>query len=304
MPESPEQTVMDTPMGEVDISDFNPTPDDMSETHQSDDTEAAPASEAQPAPAVPMIKVGDAEYTPEQLQELVADIENARTYRREGQTGYEEAKRLRAEAEEILNDSELTTLRQVKTLMAEHPELQTEWQQMKAWLSGSVPVPANIAQNMTAPLLHEVQALREQVGGMRESQNLDSAKTAIDELLAEHNAIPGVTEWTRDSDEFKAFFEEFDTNHPKEGPTAADIRSYFWSHHGPRIVNEIATRSKSEGHQEAITKITKGKAAAATSVSPTPHKDVPYEPDITKPGFDDEINAAIADDSLFAGIPR
>lgn len=302
MPEPTGPTVMDTPLGEVEL---DPTDGLVPDTQQAEGTETGPSAEgAQPEPTTTTVKVGDAEYTPEQLQEYIEDVQNARSYRRDGQTAYEETKQMKADLEALQGDTEFQELRQVKQLLTDHPELAQEWQQMRAWLNGEGPIPPGVAQGVTGPLLKQLQAMGSRLEVVEMEGNLKSARSAIDELLAEHNAIPGVEEWTRESEGFKAFFAEFDENHPKDGPNPTDIRGYFWTTHGPKLVQQVATQSKGAGREEVITKIQAGKEAARTSVSPAPHKEPKYEPNVLKPGFEDEINAAIDDDTLFSGFPR
>jgi hypothetical protein len=287
MPEPTGQTV-DTPFGVVDL---DATPEGGEQTQQTEmDSEGQPPVAE---PAAQPIRIGDAEYTLDELQEKLTKLENVHEMYKTADERYKAAKALE-------DDPNLTEMRETWEIIQRNPALRENWELLQAWRQGQQigPVPNLV------PYVQRMESLEAKIEATEFKGHLESARTDLDALIKEHNAIPGEAKWSRDSAEFKAFFGKFNEDVPPNAPNAGDVRSYFWATYGPKMLERSTAAARAEGGQAVVETIKKGREAGLTEVAPAPHKSVPWEPDMTVPGLDDCIEKAIADDSLFKHIGR
>jgi len=280
-------TTVSTEFGDVVLDDT--TPDTGSETQQPGSTDGSePATAAEVAEQ--MYKVGGAEYTPAQLAQFIEEARNAKAMRRAADERYKEAKRLQ-------DDPEQAEVMRIRQLLAQNPALRNEWQAMKQWMAGKSQTPGGTGQ---AHILAKLQALESRFEEVDKARDLESAKSTLDTFLEMHNKIPGAEPWTRDSDAFLEFYDAFEAGTEARD---TDIAAYFWKTEGPRLMESVAASGRTAGKAEVAQAITAGRRATKNTTAPSGQRaPSEHEPDMTNPGFNKEIDAAIGDDSIFAKL--
>jgi len=287
------QTVS-TELGDVELDDATQEPG-AEETQQADDggEQAGDGSEQQAgAKAEPAqkYKIGEAEYTQEELAQFIEDVKNAKAMRREADERYKEAKRMR-------EDPEIAELDRIRQLIRANPQLRDEFMFIRdQWLKGRV---ASRRGATMAPIMERLQRFEQRFEEIDRMRDLESAKGSLNAFLEMHNKIPGAPQWTQESPEFVEFFEQFEAN---TSPNDTDIEAYFWKKHGPELLSSIAQSARGAGKAEVEEKIKAGRRASATTTQPSGQRGAAFEPDMSRPDLNSEIEAALGDTALMAQL--
>lgn len=288
MPPETEQTV-DTGLGEVPLAaiDIGPTSTDPTPAPGAE-TQQPAEGEAQPTPAQP-VRIGDADYTLEQIGQIIERDSNIRAFRRSADEQHKAAKEL---TEKFHADPEVQKLKFLMGQIRSNPQASAEFDSASTQVDGQ--------------LDWRLQQVEGRLEVSEQARDAQAGKVAIGEFLVMQNDAAkalGLEGWTRESAEFKEFYENFEADVDVASPFGADLEAYFWKTRGPQLLATVSTAAAKQGAEQAVATIQAGRRMAKNTVPPVGHEaKVPYEPDMTDDTLEPEIQAALADTSILSDL--
>lgn len=295
-----------TPAPELVDPSASPEPEAPAETTTEPTADGQQAQEkVEAAPAAPTYEFEvDGEKvtaTADELRGWRTDSTNMSAMSASSTQRYQDAGKLREEAEAILNDPDLKELRDIRGMIKSNPETLEEYQRYKAYVQGQTqPVPPGYGYNQPNPvntqLAYRNTILQRQMNEQAEVKLAADGLSAVEKFRADHSDMT--------DPQFEVFYDAFKAEVPADSRQAADLEYFHYQRFGAVAQKVEVAEAREAGMTEAADKIAAGKAIGG--VEPTGHVSREWTAPTGKdalPGLENSRRAAMDDpDIVFDGL--
>ena len=297
MDQAPEAPELTPPSGDFDIQGAI---DAMKQARlgEGQPTEGGTSKQAGEAPQQePVYEIGGKKWTASELMEELKTAENARRAIAASTKRWQEASLKERELQEKLNDPRWKELEQLYETIESDPNAATLFDQILDYMSGRAPLPSFAGYGMSDPMVLQLQQqlreVRSEIQEIEQERNTVTAAQLADDFnswVAEQRGEP------MSEEELAQFVDDYVNNTPELHGYEDNLeymKFHWWKTQGQGLEQAKVAQAKDQARQEVVQAIKTGQAVAASEVTPGPHKDVGYEPDMSRTDFGPEIEAAI-----------
>lgn len=298
-----------TPAPELIDPSASPEPDEIDAS--TDETTPEPNDDGQPVveEAKPEVKTyeidfgdGPVQATAEEIAQWRTDHTNMSAMSASATQKYQEAARLREETEARLNDPEFQRLKNIDTMLKEHPETLEEFQRLAAYVEGRGPrIPQYPGQQMPNPintqLAYKATVLERKLQEQEQAQRKAEVLSQVEAFRAEHESVT--------DEQFGIMYDAMKNEVAPEvmnSPNFKDVLDFYYFKHFGEVASKVAVaEARREGAAEAVKKVVAGKSVGG--VTPTGHVHHDWTPPKDSQGLSASYEAALKDGKIkFDGV--